>query len=236
MIRFIVGIILSVLFIVILKNNFKIYGKVFWVLRGIFGSGAMILYFISIQVTSSGRATLITNTFPVFVALFAFFFLKEKIHLNNIISILICFVGIVLVFYDGSKYPLLGDFYALIAAVMAGLAVIFLKKLRDNNNSVIVYLPVCIFGLLFTSFSAKQFGSINIPVLILLVAVGITAFLAQLFMTYGFKFISTTRGSIVTFSKIPMTIGLSLFIGEEFKLKFIIGTILIILGLIINRK
>jgi drug/metabolite transporter (DMT)-like permease len=55
-------------------------------------------------------------------------------------------------------------------------------------------------------------------------------------MTYGFKFISSTRGSIATFSKIPMTIVLSLFIGEEFKLKFIIGTILIIIGLIINRK
>ena len=112
----------------------------------------------------------------------------------------------------------------------------FSSMKTHNNDTIIVYLPVCIFGLLFTSFSAKQFSYINIPVLIILITVGITAFLAQLFMTYGFKFISSTRGSIVTFSKIPMTIGLSFFIGEEFKLKFIIGTILIIIGLIINRK
>ena len=236
LIRFIIGLILCVLFLIILKKDFKIYGKAFWILRGIFGSGGMILYFISIQITSSGRATLITNTFPIFVALFGFLFFKEKIYLKNIISILICIAGIIFVFYDKSKYPLLGDFIALIAAVMAGLAVIFLKRLRDNNDTIIVYLPVCIFGLLFTSFSAKQFSYINIPVLIILITVGITAFLAQLFMTYGFKFISSTRGSIVTFSKIPMTIGLSFFIGEEFKLKFIIGTILIIIGLIINRK
>lgn len=235
-IRFLVGIVLCVLFMVILKNDFKVHGKVYWILRGLFGSGAMILYFVSIQITSSGRATLVTNTFPIFVALFGFLFFKEKIKLNNIISILICITGIVFVFYDGSSYSLFGDIFALIAAIMAGFAVIFLKGLRENNNTLIVYLPVCIFGLLLTTFSVKQAVNINIPVLIILTGTGIAAFLAQLFMTYGFKFVSSTRGSIMTFSKIPMTIGLSLFIGEEFKLKFIIGTVLIIIGLIINRK
>ena len=235
-IRFIVGIILCVLFIKFLKSGFKVHGKIFWILRGFCGAGAMILYFVSIQMTSSGRATLLTNTFPIFVALFGFLFFKEKVRLYNIISIILCIIGIFLVFYDGSKYPLTGDILGLIAAIMAGFAVIFLKGLREKNNSIIIYLPVCLFGLLLTSFSAGQIVSVNIPILIILITTGVAAFFAQIFMTYGFKFVSSTRGSIITFSKIPMTIVLSFFVGEEFKFKFIIGTILIIIGLVVNRK
>ncbi len=234
--RFVIGILLCVFFLIINKTYFKVYGKLFWTLRGLLGAGAMTLYFISIQITSSGRATLVTNIFPIFVVIFAFLFFKEKIYLSNIISILLCIIGLIFVFYDGSKYPIFGDLLALSAAILAGLSVIFIKKLRADNNSIIVYLPVCIFGLLLTSFSAKQVIHLNMQLVLLLIFIGIAAFLAQVFMTYGFKYVSSTKGSIITFSKIPMTIGLSLFIGEEFKLKFIIGTVLIIAGLIINRK
>ena len=132
--RFASGIIFVVFSILITKSGFRITDKKTFILRGATGAFAMTLYFFAIKYTSSGRATLLTNTFPVFVALFGVLFFKEKIYLRNILSIIICVAGVFFVFYDGSHYPFIGDLLGIISAVFAGMALHFLKKMRNDNN------------------------------------------------------------------------------------------------------
>lgn len=233
--RFVVGIVLSAGFIILMRKDFKVYDKKTVIWRSVYGALAMILYYVAIQLTSSGRATLLNTMYPVFVVIFGALFFKAKIHWSHIVSIVLCLAGVVLVFYDGSNYNIWGDVLALLSAVFAALAMHFMKKAREKNNSFIIYLSVCVFGLLGTSFSVPQFKNVDWTGALLLVVSGIIMFLAQIALTYGIKFISTVRGSILSFSKIIFTIIMSIFIGEVIKTRFVIGAALILVGLLINR-
>jgi drug/metabolite transporter (DMT)-like permease len=234
--RFFTGIIFLVFILIMTKKYFTIKNKKDWLLRGLFGASAMTLYYFAIQLTSSGRATLLVNTFPVFVALFGYLFFHEKITFLQIISLLLCIAGAFFVFYDGSGYLIFGDILGIIASILAGLSIHYTKRLRENNNPMIIYLSVCLFGLAFNSFSVTNIVSIDIITLGILFLIGVLAFSAQISLTYGIKFITPTKASIITFSKIPFTIILSLFIGEEMNERFFIGMGLILIGLFLNRK
>ncbi len=234
--RFITGIFLGLIVLKITKQPFKIHNKKTWLLRGIFGSIAMGCYYTAIQITSSGRATLLFNTYPIFVALFGFLFFKEKISINNVFSLILCLCGAIVVFYDGSKYNIAGDFISLAGGILGGITVHYIKKSREKNHPVIVYMAVCFIGLLLFPFTINQAVNITFPLLLFLCLISIFSFIAQVLMTYGYKFISATKGSIIFFLQIILTILLSFFIGEEFKLKFFIGIMLILLGLFINKK
>ena len=68
-----------------------------------------------------------------------------------------------------------------------------------------------------------------------LLFLSLSIFLAQITMAYGFKFIEATKGSIIFFFKIPITLTLSfILLNEIISIKFIIGTLLIIFGLFMN--
>lgn len=234
-VRFIIALMLGLIIIRIRKIPFRIIDIKSWVLRGVLGSSAMLIFFSSIQLSSSGRITLIFNTFPVFVAIFGFLFFRQKITITNIISLILCLSGIIIIFYDGSKYPLKGDLLGLSAAILAGITVHYVKKSSEKNNPIIVYFAACFFGLLYTPLGIKDIYNVNFQNIIPLLGVAVFSFAAQVSMTYGYRHISAAKGSIISYSAIPLTILFSHFIGEQFKPLFFIGMIPITIGLLINK-
>jgi drug/metabolite transporter (DMT)-like permease len=232
--RFIIGLILALILLKIMKKPFKVFNLKYLLLRGLFGSIAMVLFMLAVDLTSSGRAMLLTNTYPIFVAIYGYLFFKEEISYKSILSLLICFIGIFFIFYDKSNYPLIGDLLALISALFAGAAVQYLKKAREKNNPIIIYLFVCFWGILFTFISGSEIFNINIYSAIIIFVLGASALIGQMFMAYGFKFVTATKGSIISYLTIPLTIFLSYFLHEEFTSRFFMGAILIMIGLILN--
>jgi drug/metabolite transporter (DMT)-like permease len=59
-------------------------------------SFAFLFYSNAVQVLGAVRANIFTNLIPVFTAAFSFFFLNEKLILQNILGILLVIVGLVL--------------------------------------------------------------------------------------------------------------------------------------------
>lgn len=234
--RYLTGIIIGLLVLKISRVPFKIRHKKSWILRGIIGSAAMILYFSAIQINSSGRATLLFYTYPVFVALSGYLFFKEQISKSSIISLIICIAGIILVFYDGSKYSLSGDLLGLSGGFLGGLTVHYIKKCSSNNHPVIVYLSACFFGLILLPFTCRQVVHLTWLSLVILLTIGALSLTGQVFMTYAYKYVSATTGSILSYLTIPLTILFSYFIGEELKTRFLLGIMLIIIGLILKRE
>src|SRR5512138_3059315 len=57
-------------------------------LRSIFGCGQMILFFIGVALTSSGRATLLMCTHPIFAALFGLVLFGERLPKAVFIGVL----------------------------------------------------------------------------------------------------------------------------------------------------
>ncbi|HOV12914.1 MAG TPA: DMT family transporter [Spirochaetota bacterium] len=234
-VRFVIGIILTIVIMKLLKIKFVIENLKDWILRGVFGSVAMVCFYLSISITSSGRAIMLCDTYPMFVALFGFIFFREKIFLNNIISLLFCLVGIVFIFYDRGTYNIIGDVLGLISGISSGMAIHYVRRSATNNHPSIVYLAACIIGLVFVPFSFSGKTDFNLISIILVITVGFFTFFAQYVMSFGYKYVTATKGSIIGYFQIPLTTFLSIIVlNETFRIKFIIGTVMIILGLLVN--
>jgi drug/metabolite transporter (DMT)-like permease len=101
-----------------------------------------------------------------------------------------------------------------------------------------LYLSPCLFGLPLLAFApAGSAGAAGGAIgLLLLLGVGIGAFMAQAFMALGYKSVPAGRGSIVFYLETALTVLLgALFAGEKFNLRFGAGLALILGGLALNH-
>jgi len=124
------------------------------ILRGFFGSLAMITSYAAVSLTGPGRATLLANTYPLFVAFFGALLFGEKVGARTFASALVCAGGAFLVVRDGSGAALSGDLLALASAVFSGFAVNFVRRASAaGENPFVLYLSPCLFGLPLLAFA-----------------------------------------------------------------------------------
>lgn len=233
--RFGVEILLCFGLLYALRQQFRVKKPGTWLLRGFFGAGSMALYFVAISLSSSGRATLLFNTYPLFVALTGALFFGKKMNAGHVASLLLCGAGVWLVFHDKSDFGPLGDAAGLLSALFAGISIHFLQRSRESNTTVIVYLAAAFFGIVFTAPWAGSAVSLSWPLAAMLAGVGAVSLAGQLLMSYGFKYIHPTRGSIIAYSSLPLTMGASFFLfQEQYHPLFFLGTFFIVAGLLIN--
>ena len=236
-IRFLFGLFLTVITIWLSGQKFRINNKKYWILRGIAGAVAMVCFYVAIYMTSSGRTALLEKVYPIFVTIFSYLFYKEKITKNIIFSLVLCMAGVFFILYDGSHYSVVGDLIALCGGVAASFAIIFIKKARETDSSLMIYLSPCIFGMITIPFTSGEFTKITANGFMLLSLIGIITFVAQVMMAYGYKEVPAPKGSIIFYLETILTIFLSLMIVDEIITgRFIIGCTLVILGLIINNS
>lgn len=199
--------------------------------RGIYGSVGMILYFVSIQLSGAGRGSVLNTTYPLFSILLGALFFGERLGGRSKAGAAVCFAGVALIFWDASSPSLLGDCVGLLSGLVAGVSIQYTKKARVNNSSEIVYLSVCVSGMLATFWTAPRALSLDLPSLLILLASAILGYGGQIALTWGVKYMDASEAGIVSFLKIPIAIGLGLFLGEGLSLRFAAGTLVVIAGL-----
>lgn len=207
------------------------------ILRGLFGALAMIATYVAIALTGPGRATLLSNTYPLFVALFGVLLFKERASWRLAGSLALSMAGAVLVMRDGSSVNPLGDVVALAGAVFAGISVNYLRRASSRGvDPLVIYLSPCLFGLPVLAFASFPGTAPSAAAVVFLLAVGIGAFLAQALMTYGYRTVSASRGSVFFFAETGITVLLgALFAGETVTPRFGLGLSLIFAGVWMNR-
>lgn len=232
--RFAIGLgiigILSLFGIINLKFNDK--KNLFW--RGLVGGAAVYLFYLAILKLGVGKGSVYIYSYPIFATLFSMIILKEKVEPIKFVVIFISFAGLVLLSVGGGKGSLDGlGFYELIAiagSVITGLAVVFVKKLHDSDNSYAIFFSQCIVGFwMFLVPSGATQASGNMNELLLLVLVGVVATIGQLFMTEGYKYVNVATGSLLQ-SMVPVFNLLSgwLIFHEQFTTVEMLGAFVIV--------
>lgn len=205
--RFAIGLgilgILSLFGIINLRFNDK--KNLFW--RGIVGGVAVYLFYLAIIKLGVGKGSVYIYSYPIFATLFSMLILKEKVEPIKFVVIFISFAGLILLSVGG-KGSLAGmGIYELIAiagSVTTGLAVVFVKKLHDSDNSYAIFFSQCIVGFwMFLIPSGATQAKGNLSELFLLVLVGIVATIGQLFMTEGYRYVNVATGSLLQ-SMVPV--------------------------------
>lgn len=179
--------------------------NLFW--RGFVGGIAVYLFYLAILKLGVGKGSVYIYSYPIFATLFSMMILKEKVEPIKFIVIFISFAGLILLSVGGKESLAGMGLYELIAiagSVTTGLAVVFVKKLHDRDNSYAIFYSQCIVGFwmfLIPSGATQAKGSVN--ELLLLILVGVVATIGQLFMTEGYKYVNVATGSLLQ-SMVPV--------------------------------
>ncbi|WP_432776171.1 DMT family transporter [Brevibacillus gelatini] len=111
--------------------------------------------FLGTKLSTAHMGALITSASPAFIAIFAVWLLKEKIHFKQAAGILLATVGVIIVIgvpdQADAESSLTGNLILLVAAVSWGLYTVLSKKATQRYSSLLVTTYVALFGLIFTS-------------------------------------------------------------------------------------
>ena len=196
------------------------------------------------QFIPSGLASIIFAVMPFFVILFSYFFLKEEmISFYQIVGVIFGFTGIVIIFSEKLKIDLSNDFIGMMAVLLssitqAGIAIILKKYAKHLNPLSMNLVPLAIagismtlIGLIFENLSVLKFDMKAI------FSVGYLALFGTVmtFSTYYWlmKKVNLLFLSLSTFITPIIAVILGwLILHENFSLQALIGSILVLIGIL----
>ena len=201
---------------------------------------AMYLWFFSISKIPLAEATAINFTAPIFGALCAIIFLKEKIKKRRFIAIIFSILGALIIIKPGFNEINIYILIAVLASLLMGLAAIFIKKLSmvDHPNAVVFYMPatLSIFSLIPCVIYWKTPSFYE---WFLLVSTGLTATLAHQGITRAFAKSEATYVLIFDYLRLPFTALFAFYIFLETPtISIFLGSLIIFISsiYIINRE
>jgi len=200
------------------------------IFRGSMGFVALLAYFYIMAHIPLGEAVTYNKTSPIFVAIFAYIFLNEKLSKWAFLAIILGFVGIVLVAQPegGSfdKYDMLGIFSG-IGAALAYTSIRELRKYYDTRAIVMSFMgvgtvaplilmlitpyvePSADFDWMFAEFVMPQ----GIEWLYV-TAVGLFATMSQLLMTKAYELTKAGIVGTISYSNIVFAVIIGVMLGD----------------------
>jgi drug/metabolite transporter (DMT)-like permease len=237
--RFGAGLLLTLLIVAARKKSPRLHNKRLLVIRGIVGVSAFLCLATALRTIPLSTAIVLFYSFPAFAAVFSFILFREYISRFEIICVLAAIAGVAVIFDIQIQGSILGQVFALLAGATAGLTISIIKKLRETNGSVVIFLFFCIVG---TALSLPHmFTSPGIPSSPLdtgiLAGIAVASIFGQLLMNQGFHYCKSWEGGLFLMSEVIFTslFGV-LFMGEHLTFRFIGGGVLILASVIaLNR-
>jgi len=197
--------------------------------RGFMGFVALLAFFYNIAHIPLGDAMTYSKTSPIFTAVFAWFFLREKLSAIAWIAVFIGFVGIVFITqpngFGFSKYDWLGIFSGL-GAALAYTSVRELKQFYDTRAIVLSFMLVGTIGPVFLFLISPyihipeldfMLGKFVMPegiVWLYVLAMGIFATISQVLMTKAYGETKAGIVGAVSYTNIFFSIIVGLFLGD----------------------
>ena len=220
--------------------------------RGFMGFVALLAFFYNIAHISLGDAMTYSKTSPIFTAIFAWLFLKEKLSLKAWLAVFVGFIGIVFITqpsgFGFTKYDWLGIFSG-VGAALAYTSVRELKQFYDTRAIVLSFMGVGTIGpvLLFMispyihapelDFMLGDFVLPHGIVWFYVIAMGLFATLSQVLMTKAYGETKAGIVGAVSYTNILFSILVGLMLGDALpSLMSSLGIILIVFaGIMVAR-
>ncbi len=219
--------------------------------RGLIGFLALLMYFYCIANISLAQAQTFSKTAPIFTAIFAYIFIKEKLSFTAWIGIFVGFVGILFITHFTGENLSKTDWLGILSGVGAGLAYTSIRELKhyyDTRAIVLSFMTVGTIGPIILMIIGEFYTTTTYDFMIAkfivpegiawfyIVGLGVTATLSQLFMTKAYM---NAKGGIVgaiSYTNIIFSIAVGMMIGDNFPDQLmIIGIVLIVVsGLLVS--
>ena len=209
-------------FILLLRSGDKIRikkgcaGDVF--LRCLFGTSGLIANFYAIDKLNIADANMLNKLSPFFAILISIPILKEKPKKIDILSVVIAFLGAMLIVRpSGSNMQLVPALIGLYGGFGAGTAYVFVRRLgQKGERTPIIVLCFSVFSTLVTiPFIAMNYVPLEPRQLRYLVMAGISATIGQFGITSAYKYAPAKEISVFDYTQVIFAAILgTLFLGE----------------------
>lgn len=186
--RSLVSLVLSL--IVLKRANVNPLGnnKTALILRGVFGVGALSLFFYTLQALPIATAVVIQYLSPMFTALFAIWILKEPVKPIQWAFFALAFCGILVINgFDDNVEPVY-LIAGILSSALAGLAYNMIRKVKDTDHPVVVvfYFPLIATPVMGVA-TAFQWVTPDLTDWAVILAMGIFTQIAQVYMTKAWQ-------------------------------------------------
>jgi len=205
-------------------------------LRGVFGTVALVLFFITLQEMPLASAQTIQYLSPIFTATIAIVVLKESVLPMQWMFYGLAFAGVLLIEQFDSR---ISPFYlalGVISAFCSGMAYNLVRSLRGREHPLTVVLHFQLVGVAagFVSLFFVWVTPQGIDWLYLLL-VGLFAQLGQIFLTDALQRERVAGVAIVNYTGLVYAIAIGwILFGEAQTLITAMGMALVVLGVVLS--
>lgn len=222
----------------IVKNKIPILGsnKKWLLLRGAAGVISLTCFFQSLNYLPLGTAVSLRYTSPIFAAIFAFIFLKEKIKPIQWLLFLVAFAGVIIIKGFGVDVNSKGLILVQLSAISLGVIFVVIRKIGQTENPLVIINYFMVMAFLFGGImSINNWKTPNLLECLLLLSLGIFGYVGQFYMTKAFQFNETNVIAPLKYLEVVFMIIIGAFwFGEIYNLWTLFGVLLIMVGLIYN--
>lgn len=222
----------------ILKAKIPILGtnKKLLFLRGLFGVISLTCFFQSLNYLPVGTAVSLRYTSPIFAAIFALIYLKEKIKPIQWFLFLIAFVGVLIIKGFGSNVNSIGLLLVIFSALFLGLIFVVIRKIGDKENPLVIINYFMVMAFVFGGLmSINYWKTPNLTEWLLLLSLGVFGYVGQLYMTKALQSHETNVIAPLKYLEVVFMIIVGAFWFDEiYNLWTLFGIFLIMSGLLYN--
>jgi len=242
---------LTLAIVLIIRGFPTLTRRQFWQVMGVgfVGYGiSLSLQFLGTKLSTAGNGSLVTSATPAFVLIFAWILLKEKITTLRLIALFLATLGVVAVIDPRSAQLnpdlFLGNLLLLGAALTWALYSVLVRK-ATQDVEVLPFSLIAFLGGLPVSMPAGAWelktigvGEISLGIVggVLFLGIISTA-LAMVLWNNAFTLVDANLASLTFFAQpVVGTLLGWLFLGEKITPLFLLGGLLIGVGLVISSR
>ena len=164
---------------------------------------AVFCFYQAVATTTVANANILNMTYPIFVAIFTWLFLREQRDRVTLAMVPFAFSGIWLIISPEGAGWNWNDAWGLASGLTASFAMIYLNLCRKYNDAetTLFYMFGIGLVLIYAGFHDRIFvpDAVGFRYLAMSAAFGVGG---QYLLTYGFRFVTAVEGSIISSSRI----------------------------------
>jgi drug/metabolite transporter (DMT)-like permease len=171
--------------------------------RTVANTVSVFCFYMAVEASSVAEANILNMTYPLFVALFSWFFLKDQRDILSLVILAIAFIGIWMVLSPGDVKVRWENVWGLISGICGAAAILYLNISRRYHDSQTILFFLFGLGALFIFLLYHDTLFWPNPVeLSFLFACSAAGVAGQYLLTYGFLYVTALEGSIISSSRI----------------------------------
>jgi drug/metabolite transporter (DMT)-like permease len=205
-------------------------------MRGLFGTTALFLFFLTLQKIPLASAMTIQYLSPIFTTVIAIFFLRESVRYWQWLFYAMSFAGVLLIERFDARISLSYLVIGICSAFCSGVAYNLVRSLREREHPLTVVMHFQLVGLL--TGCASLFYEWKMPAgrdWFYLFLIGVASQLGQIFLTNAFQKEKASGIAIISYSGLiyGLSIGWLVF-GESQSVESLLGMLLVVCGVILS--